>query len=145
MIALIQCVSKANVVVDEQCVGKIDKGLVVLLGIEQGDSEEKALKLAEKITQYRVFPDLNGKTNLNVKQANGDLLVVSQFTLCANTEKGLRPCFSQAAYPNDAKKLYEYFVHSCMERDLVVETGTFAADMQVSLVNQGPTTFWLKV
>ncbi|MBE3671321.1 D-tyrosyl-tRNA(Tyr) deacylase [Vibrio navarrensis] len=145
MIALIQCVSEASVTVEQQCRGKIGNGLLVLLGVEQGDSREKALKLAEKVINYRVFTDERGKTNLNVTQVGGSLLVVSQFTLCAHTDKGLRPCYAQAALPEEANFLYQYFIHCCRDRGIQVETGEFAADMQVSLVNSGPMTFWLQV
>lgn len=145
MIALIQCVSEASVTVEQQCTGKIGAGLLVLLGVEQGDSREKALKLAEKVMKYRVFTDEKGKTNLNVAQVGGSLLVVSQFTLCADTDKGLRPCYSQAALAEEANFLYQYFVRCCRDRGMPVETGQFAADMQVNLVNSGPMTFWLQV
>lgn len=145
MIALIQCVSEASVTVKQQCAGKIGNGLLVLLGVEQADNHEKALKLAEKVMKYRVFTDEKGKTNLNVSQVGGSLLVVSQFTLCADTDKGLRPCYSQAALAKEANFLYQYFVRCCRDRGMQVETGEFAADMQVSLVNSGPMTFWLQV
>lgn len=144
MIALIQRVSQAHVDVHGERVGKIDKGLLVLLGVEKEDSREKADKLAEKVLNYRVFSDENDKMNLNVQQAGGELLIVSQFTLAADTQKGLRPSFSKGAAPELANALYEYFVQKCGEK-IGVSTGRFAADMQVSLVNDGPVTFWLNV
>ena len=144
MIALIQRVSEASVKVDGQIVGQIDKGLLVLLGIEKGDDEAKAKRLMERVTQYRVFSDKNDKMNLNVKQVEGSLLVVSQFTLPADTKKGTRAGFSRGANPIEAEKLYHYFSECCAEV-LPTETGRFAADMKVSLVNDGPVTFWLQV
>ncbi|WKV49110.1 D-aminoacyl-tRNA deacylase [Dickeya fangzhongdai] len=145
MIALIQRVSGASVTVDGAVIGEIDHGLLVLLGIEQGDDEQKAARLCEKVIGYRIFSDDNGKMNLNVQQAGGSLLVVSQFTLAADTQKGMRPSFSRGAAPAEADRLYQYFVGQCRERGLTTETGRFAADMKVSLVNDGPVTFWLQV
>ncbi|WP_042858062.1 D-aminoacyl-tRNA deacylase [Dickeya sp. NCPPB 3274] len=145
MIALIQRVSGASVTVDGAVIGEIDHGLLVLLGVEQGDDEQKAARLCEKVIGYRIFSDDNGKMNLNVQQAGGSLLVVSQFTLAADTQKGMRPSFSRGAAPAEADRLYQYFVGQCRERGLTTETGRFAADMKVSLVNDGPVTFWLQV
>lgn len=145
MIALIQRVKKADVTVDNAVVGKIDQGLLVLLGIEKGDNEAKAKRLCEKLLAYRVFEDDAGKMNLNVQQIQGELLVVSQFTLAADTNSGTRPSFSTAAAPDEANRLYEYFVEQCHNKKIITETGQFAADMQVSLVNDGPVTFWLQV
>jgi D-tyrosyl-tRNA(Tyr) deacylase len=145
MIALIQRVSKADVSVDNEVIGKIDRGLLVLLGVEKGDTEAKAKRLCEKLLAYRVFEDDAGKMNLNVQQIAGELLVVSQFTLAADTNTGTRPSFSTAAAPSDASHLYEYFVSQCYNRQIKTATGRFAADMQVSLVNDGPVTFWLQV
>ena len=144
MIALIQRVSQAQVDVNGETVGKIGKGLLVLLGVEKEDTQEKADKLAEKVLNYRVFSDENDKMNLNVQQAGGELLVVSQFTLAADTQKGLRPSFSKGAAPALANELYQYFAQKCGQK-IGVSTGQFAADMQVSLVNDGPVTFWLNV
>ena len=143
MIALIQRVSNAKVEVDGEIVGKIGKGLLVLLGVEKDDDRQKADKLAEKVLNYRVFSDENDKMNLNVQQVAGEVLVVSQFTLVADTQKGLRPSFSKGATPSLANELYEYFAQKCGEK-VKVECGRFAADMQVSLVNEGPVTFWLQ-
>ncbi|QTO01688.1 D-aminoacyl-tRNA deacylase [Aggregatibacter sp. 2125159857] len=143
MIALIQRVSSAKVEVDGEIVGQIGKGLLVLLGVEKDDDRSKADKLAEKVLNYRVFSDADDKMNLNVQQVAGEVLVVSQFTLVADTQKGLRPSFSKGATPSLANELYEYFAQKCGEK-VKVECGRFAADMQVSLVNEGPVTFWLQ-
>ncbi|GAA0294775.1 D-aminoacyl-tRNA deacylase [Psychrosphaera haliotis] len=145
MIGLIQRVKQASVDIDGSTVGAIDTGLLVLLGVEQEDNEQKAKKLAERISKYRIFNDENGKMNLNVQQAEGSLLVVSQFTLVADTKSGNRPGFSRGASPEQGKALYEYFVECCKSLGLTVETGQFGADMQVSLVNDGPVTFSLNV
>lgn len=144
MIALIQRVTQAAVSVQGETVGQIGKGLLVLLGVEKGDDYAKADKLAEKVLNYRIFSDEQGKMNLNVQQAGGALLVVSQFTLAADTQKGLRPSFSKGAEPALANELYQYFSQKCAEK-IQVENGRFAADMQVSLINDGPVTFWLNV
>ena len=143
MIALIQRVSSAKVEVDGEIVGQIGKGLLVLLGVEKDDDRAKADKLVEKVLNYRVFSDENDKMNLNVQQVAGEVLVVSQFTLVADTQKGLRPSFSKGATPSLANELYEYFAQKCGEK-VKVECGRFAADMQVSLTNNGPVTFWLQ-
>ena len=143
MIALMQRVTQAKVEVGGEVVGQIGKGLLVLLGVEKDDDRAKADKLAEKVLNYRVFSDENDKMNLNVKQVAGEVLVVSQFTLVADTQKGLRPSFSKGATPSLANELYEYFAQKCGEK-VKVECGRFAADMQVSLVNEGPVTFWLQ-
>ncbi|MTC56373.1 D-tyrosyl-tRNA(Tyr) deacylase [Providencia rustigianii] len=145
MIALIQRVTHASVVVDKKTVGQIGSGLLVLLGVEKDDDEQKAKRLCEKVLGYRIFGDEQGKMNLNVKQAGGSLLVVSQFTLAAETNKGMRPSFSGGAEPEKADQLYQYFVQESRQQGTVTETGIFAADMQVSLTNDGPVTFWLQV
>ncbi|AKJ40776.1 D-aminoacyl-tRNA deacylase [Pragia fontium] len=144
MIALIQRVTRADVVVDGQTVGAINKGLLVLLGVEKDDTPEKAERLCERVLGYRIFSDEQGKMNLNVQQAGGSVLVVSQFTLVADTQKGMRPSFSRGATPQDAERLYLYFADRCRQT-VGTETGIFAADMQVSLVNDGPVTFSLQV
>ncbi len=144
MIALIQRVSEASVRVDGTVVGEIDKGLLVLLGVEKDDDEAKAKRLMERVTTYRVFEDDEGKMNLNVQQVNGQVLVVSQFTLPADTKKGTRAGFSRGAHPADAERLYDYFSDLC-EQTLPTQRGQFAADMKVSLINDGPVTFWLQV
>jgi len=145
MIALIQRVSHAKVDVEGETVGQIEGGLLVLLGVEKGDDEKKCLRLAQRVLAYRIFSDKDDKMNLNVQQAGGSLLVVSQFTLAAETKKGNRPSFSKGADPVEANRLYELFNTYCRELDIVVENGIFAADMQVSLTNDGPVTFWLQV
>lgn len=144
MIALIQRVKYAKVEVENQTVGEIAHGLLVLLGVEKDDDQAKADKLLEKVLNYRVFSDENDKMNLNVQQVGGSLLVVSQFTLAADTQKGLRPSFSRGAMPSDAERLYNYF-HQQAAQKIHTQTGKFAADMQVSLQNDGPVTFWLQV
>ena len=143
MIGLIQRVKWAKVEVDNQTVGEISTGLLVLLGVEQGDDQAKADRLLEKVLNYRIFADEQGKMNLNVQQAGGSLLVVSQFTLVADTQKGLRPSFSRGATPVLAQALYDYF-HQQAALKIHTQTGEFAADMQVSLQNDGPVTFWLQ-
>ena len=145
MIALIQRVKRASVSVDNTIVGKIDQGLLVLLGIEREDNIDKMVKLATKVINYRVFSDENGKMNLNLAQVGGQLLVVSQFTLAADTGKGLRPSFSSAATPEQADRLYLAFVEYCRQQGVMTQTGQFGADMQVELVNDGPVTFNLQV
>ena len=144
MIALIQRVTQASVVVDGQTVGAIDSGLLVLLGVEKDDTPEKSARLCERVLGYRIFSDEQGKMNLNVQQAGGSVLVVSQFTLVADTQKGMRPSFSRGATPADAERLYLDFVERCKEKALT-QTGVFAADMKVSLVNDGPVTFSLQI
>lgn len=144
MIALIQRVKQANVTVNNQIIGQINQGLLVLLGVEQQDNEQKALRLCEKVLNYRIFSDNEGKMNLNVGQVNGEILVVSQFTLAADTNKGMRPSFTKGANPELANKLYQFFVEQC-QKQIQTQTGQFAADMQVSLINDGPVTFWLQV
>ncbi|GAA5113230.1 D-aminoacyl-tRNA deacylase [Orbus sasakiae] len=144
MIALIQRVTHASVSVDEKIVGQIGHGLLVLLGVEKDDNEQKANRLCERVLGYRIFSDADGKMNLNVQQAGGSVLVVSQFTLAADTQKGMRPSFTKGALPDDANRLYQYFVAQC-QAQIKTQTGIFAADMQISLTNDGPVTFWLQV
>ncbi|GAA3542978.1 D-aminoacyl-tRNA deacylase [Zobellella aerophila] len=145
MIALIQRVTRASVTVAGEQVGAIGPGLLVLLGVEREDDKPKADKLLNKVLGYRVFTDPAGKMNLNLKQAGGELLVVSQFTLAADTNSGLRPSFSRGASPADAERWYDYFVMAARDQGVRTETGRFAAEMQVSLNNDGPVTFWLQV
>lgn len=145
MIALIQRVSAASVAVDNQIIGEIGAGLLVLLGVEKEDDDQKARRLCDKVLGYRVFGDENDKMNLNVHQAGGSVLVVSQFTLAADTRKGMRPSFSGGAAPAEAERLYNFFSDCCRASDITTASGRFAADMQVSLVNDGPVTFWLQV
>ncbi|KAB8310570.1 D-tyrosyl-tRNA(Tyr) deacylase [Erwinia endophytica] len=145
MIALIQRVLSASVAVAGETISDIGPGLLILLGVEKGDDQQKAQRLCERVSGYRVFGDAQGKMNLNLQQTGGSLLVVSQFTLAADTHKGMRPGFSRGAEPAEAERLYEYFVECCREKGITTETGRFAADMQVALVNDGPVTFWLQV
>jgi len=145
MLGLLQRVKRAAVDVDDECVGRIDQGILLLLGIEKTDTQVSATKLIDKLLAYRVFSDENKKMNCNVQQVDGGILVVSQFTLAADTNKGLRPSFSSAAPPAQAEDLYNYFVAQLRLKHSKVATGIFAADMQVSLVNDGPVTFMLKM
>jgi len=145
MIALIQRVTQAKVEVAGQTVGQISAGLLVLLGVEKGDDEKKCQRLAQRVLAYRIFADSGDKMNLNVQQAGGSLLLISQFTLAAETRKGCRPGFSNGAHPDQAKRLYDLFKQNCSDTGIRVETGEFAADMQVSSTNDGPVTFWLQV
>ncbi|TKI04248.1 D-aminoacyl-tRNA deacylase [Martelella alba] len=145
MIALLQRVTRARVVIERETAGEIGLGLLVLLGVEKQDDDTRAAKLCERVLAYRIFSDAQGKMNLDVRQAGGGVLVVSQFTLVADTDKGLRPGFSRGAKPAEAERLYGYFTDCCRRAGVVTQTGRFAADMQVELVNDGPATFWLQV
>ena len=144
MIALLQRVTGANVKVAGDPVGVIGAGLLALIGVERGDTEVEALLLAERVTGYRVFADAEGKMNLSVKDVRGQLLAVPQFTLAADTNSGARPSFSTAATPSEAEKLFNRFVEKIQEWSPRVATGKFGAEMQLSLVNDGPVTFWLQ-
>ncbi|MGO2129643.1 MAG: D-aminoacyl-tRNA deacylase [Pseudoalteromonas prydzensis] len=145
MQGLVQRVKHAKVTVDGQVIGQIEQGILLLLGVEKLDDNNAADKLLHKVTNYRIFSDENDKMNLSLKDIQGELLVVSQFTLAADTKKGMRPSFSSAATPVQANELYEYFVSQAKVAGLRVATGQFAADMQVSLCNDGPVTFNLTV
>ncbi|QGZ53798.1 D-aminoacyl-tRNA deacylase [Paraburkholderia acidiphila] len=154
MIALIQRVRRAEVRVaegdSERVTGAIGQGLLALVCAERGDTEANADKLLAKLLGYRVFSDAAGKMNLSVQNIDGNgapggLLLVSQFTLAADTNSGLRPSFTPAAPPEEGRRLFDYFVAAAREKHTTVETGEFGADMQVSLVNDGPVTFWLQV
>ena len=145
MYGLIQRVSSASVIIEEKVHGQIDQGILLLLGIEKTDSQESADKLLHKVLNYRIFSDANLKMNLSLKDIGGGLLVISQFTLAAETNRGLRPSFSSAATPDQAESLYNYFVTQAKQLHSFVEQGVFAADMQVSLCNDGPVTFNLRV
>ena len=145
MIGLIQRVSEANVTVSGEVIGSIGKGRLVLLGVEKNDSDIEIEKLATKLSRYRMFTDDAGKMNLNIEQVNGEILVVSQFTLVADTQKGNRPGFSRGATPEHGKAVYEKFVESLKAKGLTVATGEFGADMQVGLINDGPVTFQFQV
>ena len=144
MRALIQRVTQASVSVAGQKVGEIDQGLLVLLGVAQGDDSSQVQKLAERLINYRIFSDDQGRMNHSLKTIEAELLIVSQFTLCADTHKGLRPGFSTAAAPDIAEQLYKDFVDYCRQQITRVETGIFGADMQVALINDGPVTFLLE-
>ena len=146
MIALIQRVQAAQVEVDGKLVGKINQGILLLLGVQKEDDEALSDKLLHKVVNYRIFEDDDGKMNNSLLDIEGELLVVSQFTLPANTKKGLRPSFTSAAPPELGKSMYDYFVEQAGHKMVKpVQTGEFGADMQVSLINDGPVTFWLEV
>lgn len=141
---LIQRVTQAQVDIEGTCVGKIGKGLLVFIGVGEGDTREEADRLIRKMLALRIFADENGKTNLSIRDVQGSLLMVSQFTLYANCHKGNRPTFNGAGNPTLANELYQYIVEECRKEIAQVETGRFGADMQVSLVNDGPFTLMLE-
>ena len=145
MIGLLQRVARAGVEVDGDTVGEIGPGLLVLLGVARGDSTREADRLLERIATYRIFDDADGRMNVSLADSGGALLVVSQFTLAADTHKGTRPGFSTAAAPADGERLYDYFVAAARRRIGTVATGRFGARMKVTLINDGPVTFWLEV
>ena len=144
MLALLQRVNFAKVVVDGKVVGQIDKGILAFIGLEKGDNETKCKRMFDKIVKYRMFYDENDKLNLNVEQVSGSILLVSQFTLAANTASGNRPSFDPAMAPSEAKVLYEKFIAYAHSKFPRVEEGIFAADMKVNLENDGPVTFMIK-
>lgn len=144
MRALIQRVSEARVEVEGRCVGAIDRGLLVLLGIERGDDRVRAERMVRRLLAYRVFADAEGKMNLGVSDIQGGVLLVSQFTLAADTSKGLRPGFSTAALADEAEPLYQFMAAELRARNPRFASGTFGANMQVHLVNDGPVTFLLQ-
>ncbi|QOR40532.1 D-tyrosyl-tRNA(Tyr) deacylase [Billgrantia diversa] len=144
MKALIQRVRRASVTVDERVVGTIGHGLLALVGVEKGDDEAAAQRLLRKLLHYRVFADEAGKMNLDLQQVEGGLLLVSQFTLAADTRKGLRPSFSSAAPPAEGERLFHYLLERAQSAWPMVASGEFAANMQVELVNDGPVTFLLE-
>lgn len=145
MIGLIQRVSEASVTVDATTIGRIEQGMLLLLGVEKEDGQMQIDKLVKKVSQYRMFSDEQGKMNLNVQQAGGAILVVSQFTLVADTQKGNRPGFSRGASPEVGKALYLQFIEALKATGIPVQTGEFGADMKVHLVNDGPVTFHFQV
>lgn len=145
VIGLLQRVSRANVEVEGRTVGAIGAGLLVLVAVERGDTEAQAERLLERLLTYRVFPDSEGKMNRSLADTGGGLLLVSQFTLAADTSKGTRPGFSPAAAPEEGRRLFGYLVTIAKRAHPNVQTGEFGADMKVSLTNDGPVTFWLQV
>ncbi len=144
MKTVIQRVSNANVKVNEQIIGKIEKGLVILLGISNNDTEKTIEQMAHKISNLRIFSDENEKMNLSIKDINGQILVISQFTLFADCKKGNRPSFTNAGSPEHANKLYEYFIKQIENQQIEVEHGIFGENMKVSLTNDGPVTIILE-
>ncbi|MFO8024684.1 D-aminoacyl-tRNA deacylase [Thiohalophilus sp.] len=145
MIALIQRVTTAAVHVREELTGEIGPGLLALIGIEQGDTEPRAERLLQRLLGYRIFADAQGKMNLGLRDTGGGLLLVPQFTLAADTRKGMRPSFSRAAAPDEGERLFNLLLAQARQQHAPVAAGRFGADMQVSLVNDGPVTFWLQV
>ena len=144
MIALIQRVAEASVAIGGENVAAIGSGIVALVGVERGDGEAEAARLAERVLGYRIFADAQGKMNLSLKDIGGELLAVPQFTLAADTASGLRPSFSSAAAPADGQLLFTRFAEKAAQ-EVHVALGRFGADMKVSLLNDGPVTFWLEV
>jgi D-tyrosyl-tRNA(Tyr) deacylase len=145
MIALLQRVTEASVLVDGERIGQIARGLLIFIGVEKNDSESQAKRLIERFLTYRVFPDEQDKMNRCVAEIKGGVLLVPQFTLAADTRKGTRPSFSSAASPESGALLFDYLVNQTRHQHPQVQTGQFGANMQVSLVNDGPVTFWLQV
>lgn len=145
MIALIQRVTSASVVVDGETVGAIGQGILALIAVEKTDTEVTAKRLLERILGYRIFADADDKMNLNLQEINGGLLLVPQFTLAADTNKGMRPSFSSAAAPAEGERLFGYLLQQAHGQHQPVAAGCFGADMKVSLTNDGPVTFWLQV
>jgi D-aminoacyl-tRNA deacylase len=150
MIALLQRVSEASVLVNdkvrgEEITGAIGRGMLAFIGVEKGDGEAQANRLVERVLAFRMFADGQGRLNFDLRQAGGELLLVSQFTLAANTDQGNRPGFSSAAPPEEGRRLFDYCVERARTELGRCETGRFGAHMQVSLVNDGPVTFWLRV
>ncbi len=145
MIGLVQRVASASVAVGGETIGAIGPGILALIGVERGDTEAEAARLAERIAGYRIFGDPAGRMNLSLADTKGALLAVPQFTLVADTNSGTRPSFSGGASPEVGKRLFACFVNFVQERGIPAQAGRFGADMQVSLVNDGPVTFWLQV
>jgi D-tyrosyl-tRNA(Tyr) deacylase len=145
MIGLLQRVREARVTVEGHALGAIGAGLLVFVAVERGDDDAVAARLLERLLGYRVFGDAQGRMNLSLRDVGGGLLLVSQFTLAADTRKGARPSFSSAAVPEEGRRLFEHFVALARAAHADVATGEFGADMQVALVNDGPVTFWLRV
>ena len=144
MKALIQRVKKASVTIDDNLYSSIGAGLLVFLGVEKGDTEVNADKLAEKLVNLRIFEDENEKMNLSLKDVKGEMLIVSQFTLCGDCKKGTRPSFDKSDPPDIANELYEYFISKIKTSGIFVQTGQFGAMMEVELINDGPVTFMVE-
>jgi len=144
VIGLLQRVSQASVEVDQRIIAEIDTGLLVLIGVEKDDNQSRANRLLERLLGYRVFPDDAGKMNLSLTDINGGLLLVPQFTLPADTKKGMRPSFSSAAAPEQGRELFNYILERAKAAHARVQAGVFGADMKVRLTNDGPVTFWLQ-
>lgn len=144
MKALIQRVKRASVTIEGELFSAINSGILVFLGVEKGDEKDNAEKLAQKIVNLRIFEDENEKMNLSLKDVYGEMLVVSQFTLCGDCKKGTRPSFDKAANPDLAVDLYEYFIKCIEDNNIPVKTGKFRAMMDVELINDGPVTFWVE-
>lgn len=144
MKGLIQRVKRASVTIDGKVYSKINQGILILLGVEKGDNEQKADKLADKLCKLRIFEDEDGKMNKSILDVNGEILIVSQFTLAGDCKKGTRPSFDKAELPQRANELYEYFVDLIKQKNIPVGTGVFGAMMDVELVNDGPVTFMLE-
>jgi D-tyrosyl-tRNA(Tyr) deacylase len=144
MIGLLQRVTSASVTVDQQLIGRIDRGLLVFVAVHRDDEERDVKRLAERILTYRVFPDTQGRMNRSVQDISGGLLLVPQFTLTADTRKGTRASFTKGADPEKATACFDQLVTECQDRLNIVQTGQFGANMQVALINDGPVTFWLE-
>jgi len=145
MIALIQRVSEAAVIVNGNVTGEISRGILALIGVQRGDSETQADRLLQRLLAYRIFPDQEDRMNLDVRQAGGKLLLVPQFTLAADTNRGNRPSFTSAAPPAEGERLFNYLAGRAEHELGELQTGIFGANMEVRLVNDGPVTFWLQV
>lgn len=144
MIGLIQRVTHASVVVNHETIGDINTGILLLLGVEKNDNEKSATRLLERVMTYRIFEDDTGRMNRSLNDIQGGLLIVPQFTLPANTNKGTRPSFTPAAEPKRGKTLFDFFLQQAKTSSLRIQSGQFGANMQVSLTNDGPVTFWLQ-
>jgi D-aminoacyl-tRNA deacylase len=144
VIALLQRVTRADVRIGNRTSGAIDRGVLALIGVSRGDDEATADRLLERVLGYRIFPDADGRMNVSLRELGGGLLLVPQFTLAADTGKGTRPGFSTAAAPQEARRLFDYFLSRARTAHATVAAGEFGANMQVSLVNDGPVTFWLE-
>ena len=145
MKVVIQCVSKAQVTIDDKIIGEISQGLLIFIGVAQDDNMTQIKKLADKILNLRIFDDINNKMNLSINDIKGSLLIISQFTLYADCKKGNRPSFMNTASPVHAKKIYNEFVNYMVQKKIKVQSGKFGADMEINLINSGPATFILEV